>query len=233
MRPVMLLAQLNGVDLEVEGLRTRLAQIAAALHEPGALKAAREALETASGELSRWQAAQQEREAVQAKASAKLARTEQRLYGGQVRNPKELQDLQSDQEQLRRQLRQSEDELLDALVAVEGAASERERCQAEVNRLAGEWTITQAGLRAEQASLSSQLPVVQARQAAYRRAVPAEFLSIYDALRPRRGGRAVAEVDGGVCTACRVAVPPSKIHAARDGSELTYCDNCGRLLWGE
>ncbi len=82
-----------------------------------------------------------------------------------MRNPKELQDLQSDQEQLRRQLRQSEDELLDALVAVEAAAAERDRCQAEVGKLAGEWAIAQAGLRAEQASLSGQLPVVQAREA--------------------------------------------------------------------
>ncbi len=70
MRPVMLLAQLNDVDLEVEGLQPRLAQITATLHQPVALKAARQALGTASGELSRWQAVQQERESAQATPSA-------------------------------------------------------------------------------------------------------------------------------------------------------------------
>ncbi len=233
MQPVALLAELNELDLVVDGLLARQAQIAGALREPEPLKAARAALAVAEAELARWQVVQQEREAGQQKAQGKLAQTEQKLYSGKVHNPKELEDLQRDQQQLRRQKSQSEDDLLEALVAVESATEERSRRQAEVDRLSRDWAATQAKLRAEQARVAAQLPAAQGRQAAARRTVPPAYLKVYDSLRPRRGGRAVAEIEGDTCSACRVAVPPSKLAAARDGAELVYCDNCGRLLWDE
>jgi predicted nucleic acid-binding Zn-ribbon protein len=51
--------------------------------------------------------------------------------------------------------------------------------------------------------------------------------------RPRRGGRAVAKLDGDECCACLVAASPFTLEAARFGDDLVYCSNCGRLLWGE
>jgi predicted nucleic acid-binding Zn-ribbon protein len=63
--------------------------------------------------------------------------------------------------------------------------------------------------------------------------VPADILHTYDALRPRRAGRAVARVDGDTCAVCLVTVSPSRLAAARDGDELAYCENCGRILWSE
>lgn len=233
MRPVVLLAELNEIDLAVDGITHRLVQIREALKEPQAIRSARQAVNDAEAELTRWQEAQLEREDAQRKAGDRLAGTEKRLYSGQVRVAKELEDLQRDQAQLRRQRAQVEDELLEALVGVETATAERDRAQAELTRLSQEWEATRAKLRAEQARLAGKLPYEQARQAAARRAVPAQLLPLYDSLRSRRAGRAVAEVDGEVCVACGVAVAPTKLEAARYGTELVYCDNCGRLLWGE
>jgi uncharacterized protein len=233
MRPAVLLAELNEIDLLVDGIHARLAQIAEALREPAAVRAARATLAAADADLAHWQEAQTAAEAEQQQAAAKLARAEQRLYSGAVRNPKELEDGQRDQQQLRRQQAQAEDVLLEALVRVESATEKRATSQTELDRLVADWEASRVKLRAEQARLAAQLPNAQARQAAARRAVPPQLLPLYDSLRSRRGGRAVAEVDGEVCTACKVAVSPSKLEAARYGDELVYCDNCGRLLWGE
>jgi uncharacterized protein len=233
MRPVILLAELNDIDLVVDGINTRLAQIQAALREPAELRAARAALTAAEAELARFQAIQEEREEAQRRAEAKLARSEQTLYGGKVRNPKELEDLQLEQQQARRQESQSEDNLLDALVAVESAAETRDRRQAELDRQTNTWRETQSKLRAEQARLAAQLSTAQGRQTAARGAVPPALLPLYDSLRARRGGRAVAELDGAICEACGVAASPGKLAAARDSDDLIYCDNCGRLIWAE
>jgi uncharacterized protein len=233
MRPVILLAELNDIDLVVDGINTRLAQIQAALREPAELRAARAALSDAEAELARFQAVQQECEGAQQRAEAKLARSEQTLYGGKVRNPKELEDLQLEQQQARRQESQSEDNLLDALVAVENAAETRNERQAELDRQTNAWRETQSKLRAEQARLAAQLSNAQARQASARAAVPPALLPLYDSLRARRGGRAVAELDGATCQACGVAASPSKLAAARDSDDLVYCANCGRLIWAE
>lgn len=233
MRAVMLLARLNAIDLAADALKTRLAEIAEALREPAALSAARRGLAQAESDLAHCRAVQTELEAAQSDAAAKLARTEARLYGGSVRNPKELEDVQRDAAQLRRQLGQAEDHLLEALICSETATQAHSEQAAAVERLTAEWEHKQRALRAEQGQLKAKLPVELARQKSAREALPATLLATYDNLRPRRGGRAVAQLDGDECSACLVAASPYTLEAARFGDELVYCSNCGRLLWGE
>jgi predicted nucleic acid-binding Zn-ribbon protein len=233
MRPVALLAELNRFDVAIDALNARLAQINEALREPAALRSTRAALADAEKELAQWQGVQADREKAQQDASAKLARGETKLYGGKVKDPKELSDLQKDQDQSRRQRAAAEDQLLEALLAVEAATAKRDQLQADLAAQLKEWESTQARLRAEQAKLKGQLPGLQARQTAARQATPPQYLAVYDSLRPRRAGRAVADIDGEECAVCNVAISPNKLEAARYGEELVYCDNCGRLLFGE
>jgi len=230
---VALLGQLNEIDLAIDALRGRAAEIAEALKEPATLQAARSAAAAADAELVRCRAVQSERESAQQKTATKLTQTEGRLYGGKVRNPKELEDSEKDVAQLRRQHAQAEDALLEALIASEAAAEAAAGAQSELARRSAEWDAMQTGLRAEHARLTERLAAERARQAAARRAVPAGILHTYDTLRPRRGGRAVARLDGNTCAVCLVAVSPSRLAAARDGEELAYCENCGRILWSE
>jgi uncharacterized protein len=233
MRPVLMLARLSEIDLALDTHRARLAEIAAALNEPADLIAARRALAEAEAELARWRSVQQDREQAQQDIAAKLAKAEKRLYSGEIRNPREVQDAERDVQQLRHQCGQAEDALLEALVAVDGGTEECAARSRTVSELAAAWEVAQARLRSEQTRLKERLPAEQASQTAARRVVPKDMLVLYDNLRPRRGGRAVAELDGDTCSACRVAVPPTKLEAARFGEELVYCGNCGRLVWGE
>jgi predicted nucleic acid-binding Zn-ribbon protein len=155
------------------------------------------------------------------------------LYSGQVHSSKELSDRQADVEQHRRQCAQAEEELLAALIAVEAAQAAAAQAQATLDQMTAEREQITARLLREQARLKQALPALQARQSAARRAAPAELLPLYDSLRARRGGRAVAELDGDTCSVCKVAASPSKVEAARYGDEPVHCENCGRLLWGE
>jgi predicted nucleic acid-binding Zn-ribbon protein len=184
--------------------------------------------------LARCRARQAEREQIQQQVAARLAQTQNRLYGGKVRNPKELEDAEKDVAQQRRQQAQAEDALLEALIALETATEAATLAQAELAQRVQEWTAAQAGLRVEQARLTERLAAERARQANARRGVPAGPLHTYDTLRPRRAGRAVARLDDDTCSACLVAVSPGRIAAARDDDDnLAYCENCGRILWGE
>jgi predicted nucleic acid-binding Zn-ribbon protein len=233
MRPVLMLARLCELDVDLDAGRARLAEIAAALKEPVELATARTELAEREAELARWRGVQQERDKAQNLIAEKLARAEKRLYSGEVRNSREVQDAERDVQQLRHQRSQAEDSLLEALVAVDGLAEDCAARTARIAELAASWESAQARLRAEQARLKERLLAEQARQVAVRRAVPPDLLALYDNLRPRRAGRVVAKLEGDTCSACRVAVPPTKLEAARYGEELVYCGNCGRLLWGE
>ena len=232
-RPILLLARLNDIDLAVDATKTRLAEIAEALREPAALAATRRSAAEAEKEVDRLRTEQQNLERDQADLEQKIKKTEKRLYSGEVTSPRELKDGERDVAQHQHQKTAVEDRLLGAMLALETATVALDNAQAEVSRLAADWEARQATLRTEQAKLKARLPGELARQAAARQGIPAELLRTYDVLRPRRGGRAVAELDGDECSACLVAVPPSKLEAARFGDDLVYCGNCGRLLLGE
>jgi predicted nucleic acid-binding Zn-ribbon protein len=233
MRPVMLLAQLNEIDLSVDALKARLTEIAQEAREPETLVQTRAALATAQAEQARCRKTQVACEIEQKRIADHLAKAEKSLYSGKGKSPKELEAAQLDVQQLRRQLSHADDELLEALVCMEAATEAVEMYEADQARLTAEWEARRAQLRAEHALLKTQLAQDQTRQLAARKATPDAVLVIYDALRPRRAGRAVAMVDNDQCSACGVAVPQSKIEAAREGDEFVYCGNCGRILWSE
>ena len=58
----------------------------------------------------------------------------------------------------------------------------------------------------------------------------AAALSIYQALRERWQGPAVAIVERGLCQGCRITLPMSVLQKARSGLGLVRCVNCERIL---
>jgi predicted nucleic acid-binding Zn-ribbon protein len=232
-RPILLLARLNEVDLALDATKARLAEIVEAARKAPELVKAEEALAAAEMEVTRLRGDQAQVEKTQADADARIKQIEAGLYDGKTTSARELENSQRDLAQHRNQKGAVDDKLLEVMVALEAATAALNQAQADVKRLTEEWTKRQSGLRAEYTRLKTRLPGEQARAAAARAAVPAALLRTYDHLRPRHGGRAVAELDGDTCSACRVQAPPSKLDPARFGDELVYCGNCGRLLWGE
>lgn len=232
-RPVLLLARLNEADLALDATKSRLAEISEALREPAALAAARTTLAAAQKEVERLRSEQAEVERKQTDAERQIQAIERKLYSGKTASSRELENSEKDLAQHKKQKAGVEDRLLEIMVALEGATAALEKAEAEVAKLVEEWEARRAALRSELTRLKTRLPNEQARQTTARQAVPAQHLRTYDHLRPRHGGRAVAELDGDECSACLVQAPPSKLAAARDSEELVYCGNCGRLLWGE
>lgn len=232
-RLVPLLARVNEIDLEVDGIKTRLHEIIELLREPAALIAARQAAEKASAELAECRAVQRQCEQRQIDATARVKAAEEKLYSGAIKNPREVEDAQKDHAQLLHQQQTADEKLLEALVCIETCTATYTSAQATLKQLTAETVAQQTALRAEFATLKERLGVEQARQRTARAALTPKLLATYDTLRIRKGGRAVARLEGDSCGECRVAVPPSKLAEVLDSEGLVYCGNCGRLLWSE
>lgn len=231
MKLAALLAQLNEIDLAVDASRARLAEIAQGLKEPAELPRARKALAAAQSEQARRQAALVERELAQQGIADHLAQAEKVLYSGATTNARELEAAEKDVQQLRRQLAHADDELLEAMLEAEAAATETALRADEAARMNGEWDAQRKALTAELPQVKALLAEEQANQAAQRGQIREDVLVTYDSLRHRKGGRAVARLDGEGCGACGVAVSQSKREQLREADELLYCGNCGRILW--
>lgn len=154
----------------------------------------------------------------------------QRLYSGDISNPRELQDLRRDAEATERRIGEHEDRLLEVMEQQEALAARMARLAAERGRLE-EVVAERARARdAAAADLLAQLEAAERVRDAERAALSEELLARYDAVAARHGGVAVGRLEGDLCTACRLSLPRAEVSALREGPPLGTCPECGRLL---
>lgn len=168
-----------------------------------------------------------EKEAAELKR--KSGEIERRLYGGQVANPKELEQLRRKSEQLRGELASRDDS---ALAAMEELESLKPALGAEERELAAAQALLQDREREHrdrQTAVAIALAALPVRRQALAAAIEPGLLAEYDRIRVRRGGIAAVALVKGICGGCRVTVPPMLLSKARQGLPVK-CESCGRLL---
>lgn len=221
---------LQGVDLEMDGYKARLAAIAAALGEDPAIQAAHRGLLTAQTDLHVARVAVQNLEYENQALSEKISEISDRTYGGGVTQPKVLQDLQRDLESLNRRRAGLEEQQFEALIAAEAAETRHEGLQVELKKLEAEVARQHGSLHEERLKLQASLERLEVSREAVLSSVPSADQELYDRLRVSKKGRAVSRMEDGSCGACGVAPSSSRLQSARQGNELTLCGNCGRIL---
>jgi len=61
--------------------------------------------------------------------------------------------------------------------------------------------------------------------------IDAASLELYQDLRQKRQGRAVAKVEQGMCQGCRLVLSMTELQRARISQELVQCSSCQRILY--
>ncbi len=220
---------LQQIDHEADSHRDRLAVVNELLGETDELQSARDRLTQAQETLSQWRARQRDQELVLQGLDQKRQASEQRLYGGKIRNPKELSDLQEEVASLGRRRASIEDELLETMMMVEEGEAEEREASESLSRISAQWERDQVELQAEKETLESRLLELAAlRQQRVASTVPAD-LGSYEHLRPRKRGVAVAILKGDECQGCMTTVSAARVKEARSDA-LAYCGTCGRIL---
>jgi predicted nucleic acid-binding Zn-ribbon protein len=224
------LHELQKTDSNSEKVRRRLLQLQKLLAEPEEVNAARAALAATTAQLHDWGARQKNAELEAQGLAQRVAATEQRLMSGTVRNPKELESLQASADALRRQRAGVEEQGVEALLQVEELTAQEARDRAAFAKVEQAWQARHGELQQEEAKLKRLAVQLRAHRAKLAEGLPADELALYEDLRKRKGGVAVATVENGLCTACNVRVPTGVASAARNRSEIAYCTSCGRIL---
>lgn len=232
MSQVGLLYRLQEVDTELDARRRRLQQVEALLGESEELDQARASLEQANTAYRRWQTTLQDLELKMATLENKIKNSEQRLYSGTVKNPKELASLQEELNYLRRRKSAEEDSLLEAMIGAEEHEAVWQDTQTHWEAVEAAWTARQAKLSRERDELLVRLDELRQLRADRERAVNSADLSTYEDLRRRKSGTAVVRLQGNLCSSCHVELPSSRSQQARQSETLVLCGSCGRILYG-
>ena len=221
---------LQETDLTLDKALARLAAIEESSAETEELLEARSLAEEKSAALKALRVQQKDAEEEIDTVRTKAADIERKLYSGSVKDPRELQDLDMDLKSLRENIRHREDLLIEVLEQAETAENEYNEAQSALDTLQTDWDTNQASMAAERQQIVPEVERLQAHRTEQAADFERNVISLYQLLRDRRGGQAVARIERGMCQGCRITLPVSVIQRARSGNGLVQCVSCERIL---
>jgi predicted nucleic acid-binding Zn-ribbon protein len=230
MTTVAELFALQETDLAFDGAVARLTKVEAELGETEELIEARQRVDQCRERLHPLEERRKDLDSETEEVRGKATAIENKLYGGKMRNPKELEDFQADLTSLRGQLSRREDTLLEVMLELDDAEADLGEAHAALAEVEEAWKGHQASLQETQAKLKEEIEGLEAKRARQIDGMDAAALSLYQALRERHEGAAVAVVERGLCQGCRISLPMSVVQKARAGAGLVQCVSCERIL---
>jgi predicted nucleic acid-binding Zn-ribbon protein len=223
------LVRFQEIDLELQRLNQRLTEIEAALNDTSTLVDAQQNADRAAKTAHAARKAQKVVEFELQKTQTELQQTEQRLYGGNVTNPRQLEDLQAKSQSLRRWVAKLEDDLLEAMVAREEADEVDVQASAHLRHITTKRANLEQNLAAERSVLQTRGQTLVQEAENVKTHIPTAILDSYHYLTSRTGGIPVARLQGDICSMCGIEVLKPTQRKVKNGEEA-YCDGCRRLL---
>jgi predicted nucleic acid-binding Zn-ribbon protein len=225
------LFRLQQVDTHLDDVAKRLAEIERKLADDDVVREARAAIEAQGSAIDATRKEISQADSEVKAAQLKLKENQDALYGGKVKNPKELQDLQLEAENLTRHLKEHEDAELDKMMQLEEQQAGLQQAQADLEAVLAQRGVDQRILGREQAELQTEKERLQEEREPALHGISPEALSVYEGLRKNKGGLAVAKAAGKECSGCGAELSAALAQAARSPNELARCDTCKRILY--
>lgn len=224
------LFRLQQVDRQIDRALARLSSIQKTLENDKDLKTAQTRYESANDANLRALHAMKNAESEVNGLKIKIEQAESSLYGGSVKNPKELQDLQKDIVSLKKHLVTLEERELEAMLVSESAGAELEKVKTDLELIQARLGNEHKKLIDEQSELTKQLESLGQEREASLAPIDVSLLASYEELRKQKRGVAVTEVEDSACASCGTTLNAALQQNARS-QKLAYCPSCGRILF--
>lgn len=162
--------------------------------------------------------------------SQKAAAEERRLYDGSVANARELDSITHEVDNLKKRRSDREDELL-ALMEVREDLEAQERAAAEQSEALRARVEEVGSVAADELErLGTELKERSEARAALAETVDAEYLELYEDLRPQKKGVAAVALIDGVCQGCHEQLSSVYVDRLKRVEGPKRCEHCRRIL---
>ena len=225
------LYDLLSIDDELDRCKTSITAIDESLADDKLIRERRRAVEAGRAILSRQETERRDMELSIGSFLEKGKQLEEKLYGGSVRNSRELEAMNTELLLLRENQRKQEEGLLVALEAIEQTERKLGGFESALQALESEREQQRVKLLDERAQLEAESETLAARRSGVASQVSPEHLRLYDRLRATRQGQAVTRVERGICGGCRLSLPTRVVQQARTSQRPMQCPSCSRILY--
>lgn len=223
------LFRLDQLDTEIERTEAALREIERRQVRNPALATAEARLKALQARVHAAEAEQRAREADLNDLEAKIKRDHTRMYSGQVVDPREISSLERELEHYRVRRDALEEACIEGMDEVEQMQTQLMATRQEVDEQRRKWQESGPLLARQSEGLQATLAQLRTERESLMQMTDARAIATYARLRNALG-HAVSQINGSVCQACRVTLPPRDLQHAR-GNDLTTCTNCGRILY--
>ncbi len=227
------LFRLQEIDSRIDMAQRRLDEIQKILNNNAELKRVEAYFENCKASHGISEKVLHKAEGAVKQQRLKIEQTESMLYSGNVKNPKEVQDLQNKSNALKRYLSKLEDIQLEAMLAHDEENETLQSAQTALNKLKAQLIQQNSRLAGEESGLNKEKEGLLKDRAVALPALEDERLKLYNKLRKSKRGIAVALVNDGGCSACGATVTLATQQKARSATGITYCPSCQRILYGK
>ena len=192
-------------------------------------------LETELERDSEWiQESELQQKASKLEAATQKERSEtlnSQLYGGEITNPRDLENLEREASNVLQLIEQQENALSEMTTKIEEAQSKKLELEGKLSEAKAAWKVRQSELKAEIEGLTAERAGFEGQRSKLTEGLDPTSLQRYEALRKSKGGLAVARVQRGLCQGCRMSLPTHQQQRVRNGQQVVLCSSCGRMLF--
>lgn len=161
----------------------------------------------------------------------KIEQSESTLYSGTVKNPKELQDIQSEIASLKMHLSHLEDQQLEILIQIEDFETAQQNKKGILDHALQEKENEKKELLEKIQTLTNEANKLSQEYEVARQSVSPALLDTYLEIKKGKNGIAVSQIVEEACDICGFPITPGDWQSARTSSEIKYCPSCGRILY--
>lgn len=146
------------------------------------------------------------------------------------RTERESNAAQREMEELRKLVRDREDDIAKLTAEGDTVRARIEPAEAEAKKITDELSAREGEIQAKVTELEGNHAERNGTRDAITKKIPPQIYRRYETIRQKRGF-ALAHTINGTCTACNMALPPQLFHRLRREPMIEQCPSCNRIIY--
>ncbi len=146
------------------------------------------------------------------------------------RTERESNAAQRELEELRKLLKDREEDVNKLSAEAEGVRTQIDATEAEAQKLRDQLAAQKGDIESKMSELESQKSGKEGGRDTLVKRLPPQLYRRYEMIRQKRTF-AVAQTTDGTCRACNMALPPQMFHKLRREPTIDQCPSCNRLIY--